>query len=110
MIVIVTQERKAVKCENEFSETNKRFGARLFVSAFVKKVIGVPGVLQGWGSLCITRLYIRSEDEFVFAWKIEIVKGFERMVVVSLIYIMSDLTKGDTIWSKYCEISSVGQL
>ena len=29
---------------------------------------------------------------------------------MSLIYDGSDLTKGDIIWSKYCEISSVGQL
>ena len=29
---------------------------------------------------------------------------------MSLIYDESDLTKGDIIWSKYSEISSVGQL
>ena len=29
---------------------------------------------------------------------------------MSLIYDGSDLTKGDMIWSKNCEISSVGQL
>ena len=38
LLVIVTRERKAVKHENEFSEANKRFGARLFVSALVKKI------------------------------------------------------------------------
>ena len=38
LFVTVTREREAVKCENEFSEANKRFGARLFVSALVKKV------------------------------------------------------------------------
>ena len=38
LFVIVNRERKPFKCENEFSEANKRFGARLFVSAFVKKV------------------------------------------------------------------------
>ena len=38
LLVIVTRERKAVKRENEFSEANKRFGARLFVSALVKKI------------------------------------------------------------------------
>ena len=27
LFVIVTRERKAVNCENEFSEANKRFGA-----------------------------------------------------------------------------------
>ena len=31
-------------------------------------------------------------------------------LLVSLIYDGSDLTKGDIIWSNYCEISSVGQL
>ena len=35
---IVIQERKVVKRENEFSEANKRFGARLFVSALGKKI------------------------------------------------------------------------
>ena len=35
---IVIRERKAVKRENEFSEANKRFGARLFVSPLVKNV------------------------------------------------------------------------
>ena len=39
LFVIVTRERKAVKRENEFSEANKRFGARLFVSALVKKYL-----------------------------------------------------------------------
>ena len=29
LFVIVSRERKAVKCENEFSGANKRFGARL---------------------------------------------------------------------------------
>ena len=38
LFVIVTRERKPVKCENEFSEANKRFGARLFVSTVVKKI------------------------------------------------------------------------
>ena len=38
LLVIVIRERKAVKRENEFSEANKRFGARLFVSALVKKI------------------------------------------------------------------------
>ena len=38
LLVINTRERKAVKCENEFSEANKRFGARLFVSALVKRI------------------------------------------------------------------------
>ena len=37
LLVIVIRERKAVKRENEF-EANKRFGARLFVSALVKKI------------------------------------------------------------------------
>ena len=31
LLVMVIQERKAVKREKEFSEANKRFGARLFV-------------------------------------------------------------------------------
>ena len=31
LFVIVTRERKAVKCENEFSEANERLGARLLV-------------------------------------------------------------------------------
>ena len=38
LLVIVTRERKAVKCDNEFSEENKRFGPRLFVSASVKNI------------------------------------------------------------------------
>ena len=38
LFVIGTRERKAVKRENEFSEANRRFGARLFVSALVKKI------------------------------------------------------------------------
>ena len=38
LLVIVIQERKAVVRENEFSKANKRFGARLFVSALVKKI------------------------------------------------------------------------
>ena len=42
LLVIVTRERKAVKRENEFSEANKRFGARFFVSA-------LPAVHRGWG-------------------------------------------------------------
>ena len=39
LFVTVTRERNAVKRENEFREANKRFGARLFVSPFVKKHI-----------------------------------------------------------------------
>ena len=38
LLVIVIRKRRAVKRENEFSEVNKRFGARLFVSALVKKM------------------------------------------------------------------------
>ena len=38
LLVIVIRERKAVKRENEFSEANNCFGARLFVSALVKKI------------------------------------------------------------------------
>ena len=38
LFVIVTRERKAIKRENEFSEANKRFGARLLVSALVQKI------------------------------------------------------------------------
>ena len=47
LLVLVIRERKAVKRENEFSEANKHFGARLFVSAFIQKNIKVPGVLHG---------------------------------------------------------------
>ena len=39
LLVIVIRERKAVKRENEFSEANKRFGARFFVCALVKKIL-----------------------------------------------------------------------
>ena len=35
-----------------------------------------------FGDNCIQRGYIQSENEFVFAWKIEIAKRFERMVSV----------------------------
>ena len=38
LLVIVIRERKAVKRENEFSEANKRFSARFFVCALVKKL------------------------------------------------------------------------
>ena len=38
LLVIVFRERKAVKREKDFSKANKRFGARLFVSALVKKI------------------------------------------------------------------------
>ena len=38
LLVIVIRERKPVNRENEFSEANKRFGAKLFLSALVKKI------------------------------------------------------------------------
>ena len=37
-LLVIVRERKAVKRENEFSEANKRFGARFFVCALVKKI------------------------------------------------------------------------
>ena len=38
LLVIVIRERKAVKRENEIIEANKRFDARLSVSALMKKI------------------------------------------------------------------------
>ena len=56
---------------------------------------------------CVQRGYIHSENKFVLALKIEIAKSFKRMISV---FDGSDSTKGDIIWSKYWEISSVGHL
>ena len=64
LFVIVTRERKAVKCENEFRKASKRFGARLFVRALVKKVFEYQESFMV-GDNCVQRGYIDSENEFV---------------------------------------------
>ena len=81
LLVIVIRERKAVKRENEFSEANKRFGARFFVCALVKKIFQCQKSFVVRDN-CIQRGYVHSENEFVLAWKIEIAKCFERMISV----------------------------
>ena len=57
LFVIIIRERKAVKRENEFSEANKRFGARLFDSALVKKIFECQESLMV-GDNCVQRGYI----------------------------------------------------
>ena len=81
LLVIVIRERKAVKRANEFSEANKRFGAKLLVSALVKKIFQCQESFVVRDN-CIKRGYVHSKNEFVLAWKIEIAKIFERMISV----------------------------
>ena len=47
LLVLVIRKRRAVKRENEFSEANKRFGAGLFVSALVKKILECQSFVVG---------------------------------------------------------------
>ena len=81
LLVIVTRERKAVKRENEFSEANKRFGARLFVSALVKEIFECQESFVGI-TVYNEVMSVVKMSLSVLAWKIEIAKGFERMIGV----------------------------
>ena len=61
--------------------TLERFGARSFVGALVKKVFERQESFMV-GDNCAQRSYIHSENDHIFAWKIEIAKSFERMISV----------------------------
>ena len=82
MFVIVTRERKAVKCENEFSKANKRCGARLFVSALVHKLYLSARRLSWLGITLYNEVISIAKITLFWPGKLKSRKDFERMISV----------------------------